>query len=288
MFFQVQKMLNAFEVLKTIDGVEQASKILFKEIDFNEDVLDKEAEKNRVLSGLINEKIRGSNGIQEYIERYTSGAMIVSPILYGEHGDLTVEQASVFRLLIEKSSREVESDFEEEKSYRFVDAYSNLVRDGKIADEIKDVTGSAVSDLSDSELEQALKNYSTRDAYYQMQDLYSKIDSNLPVYVELRRAVIGLSTNLEHQDIGYEALKKELANSKLEVKRIIKETLGLDQENSIRLASAFISANTDSSSSVGLSVEAEQIPKRVEDFLNKVSLENEGNEIRQNLRSNSD
>ena len=167
--------------------------------------------------------------------------------------------------MVEKNKRQVqgsdtENGHEKEISHRLVDAYQDATSKGLVADDIERISGKGVDQLLDSELDNLIDSYKTKDIYFEMEDLFLEIKSSLPAFAELRAAVKDFKS-----DMSYDEFKIEIQKSKQEVERIIKETLGLDAEKSIDLASAFVAANEGY-----LSEKAKQIPETVKQILRKL------------------
>ena len=260
MYFEVQQMVSAYNVLQTVKGVREASEILVKEIDLNDNLTDKNAEKKRVLEKLINEKITGEQGIQKYTRRYVDGAAISTPIEFNKHGELTLEQGTVLRLLIAKTKFEVGNELEEEAAYRLEDNYNNFVDEGRINDEILELKEKKAEDLSEQEVDEMLSDYRQKDSFGEMRILLDEIKSQLPAFIELRKTVENFSS-----DMSYDQLVSELDKSESEIMKVIEQTLNLTPEKSVALADAFVSSNEGN-----LSDEAKQVPGRVRQFLGRV------------------
>lgn len=265
MYFQVQKMLSAYNVLQTVVGVEKVAELEINEIESREitpsySYADRQADKETIIKKLIEEKITSKEGIQEATRKYIDGAAISTPLEFSEYGELTLEQGTVLRLLIAKTKFEVSNELEEEMAYRLKDNYENFVGEGRIANEINKITGKNAEELSELEVNKLLKHYSRDESYTEMKGLLVKIKSNLPAFVELRRSVEKFNSNM-----SYEELKDELSKSRKELNRIIEETLQLTPEKSVELAEAFVSANEGN-----LSAEAKAVPARIKQFVGNV------------------
>ena len=271
MFFDVQKMLSSYNVLQALSAIEGELKGNLQEIEQDSTLTpaQKATKRRERWNEVFVDRITGSvkegdavDGVKTKTTLELYGAAILSPLLLDT--EVTIEQATIFRLLVEKDKR---AGVNEEQSHRLVDAYTFAETSGQIRDQIADRFGKKVSDLSNQEIENALLLLAKTPEYSKIQRVFVDINNNLPVFIELSRALevfkkgmdipAEIDTALTNQT-DYELLFKEIQTARKKVEEIITNKLQLPPEQAVKLAEQFVERNE------GRITEAEkQIPQRI-------------------------